>query len=149
VIMVDILHRIGIEGASQDAVFAQLTTIDGLAGWWAENTSGSTDTDGVIEFRFGQGGIDMKVVEQVAPERLVWEVVGGPAEWLGTTVTFELKPGDGYTIVLFRHEGWAEPVEFMYHCSTKWAMFLMSLKSLLETGVGAPDPRDQPLGDWR
>jgi hypothetical protein len=35
--------------------------------------------------------------------------------------------------VLFKHQGWKEPVEFMHHCSTKWAVFLLSLKSLLET----------------
>jgi transposase-like protein len=38
--------------------------------------------------------------------------------------------------------GWKEPVEFMHHCSTKWATYLMSLKSLVETGEGRPSPRD-------
>ena len=43
---------------------------------------------------------------------------------------------------MFRHEGWREPVEFMHHCSTKWATYLMSLKSLVETGSrGAVAPR--------
>ena len=50
--------------------------------------------------------------------------------------------------MLFRHEGWREPVEFMHHCSTKWATFLMSLKQLVETGTGAPDPRDVRVSDW-
>ena len=51
--------------------------------------------------------------------------------------------GDGeWTIVLFAHAGWREPVEFMNHCSTKWAIFLMSLKSLLETEKGTPNPHD-------
>ena len=39
---------------------------------------------------------------------------------------------------MFKHQGWKEPVEFMHHCSTKWGSFLMSLKSLVETGEGAP-----------
>jgi len=42
--------------------------------------------------------------------------------------------------VLFKHAGWAEPVEFMHHCSTKWATFLLSLKQLFETGKGRPAP---------
>jgi hypothetical protein len=50
--------------------------------------------------------------------------------------------------VLFTHRGWKEPVEFMYHCSTKWGSFLMSLKSLVETGEGAPAPRDVQISDW-
>ena len=32
----------------------------------------------------------------------------------------------------------------MHHCSTKWAIFLMSVKSLVETGKGAPFPNDTP-----
>ena len=44
--------------------------------------------------------------------------------------------------------GWKEPMEFMHHCSSKWAIFLMSLKSLLETGRAAPGPNDVQIGDW-
>ena len=36
----------------------------------------------------------------------------------------------------------------MHHCSTKWAIFLMSLKSLVETGKGSPGPDDVRIGDW-
>ena len=37
----------------------------------------------------------------------------------------------------------------MHHCSTKWATFLMSLKSLVETGKGAPYPNDVLIDNWR
>lgn len=39
-------------------------------------------------------------------------------------------------------------MEFMHHCSTKWAIFLMSLKSLLETGKGMPNPNDIKIDNW-
>jgi uncharacterized protein YndB with AHSA1/START domain len=146
--MTDILHRIGVENSSPERVYDALTTLDGLSGWWAEKTTGDTDPGGVIEFRFGPGGIDMEVVE-LDPGRLVrWEVVGGPEEWIGTEVRFDIRQDGDWTIVLFRHEGWREPVEFMSHCSTKWATYLVSLKQLLETGTGAPDPRDLLISDW-
>ena len=146
--MADILHRVGVENSSPQRVYDALTTLDGLSGWWAEKTTGDTDPGGVIEFRFGPGGIDMKVVE-LDPGRLVrWEVVGGPEEWIGTEVRFDIRQDGDWTIVLFRHEGWREPVEFMSHCSTKWATYLVSLKQLLETGTGAPDPRDLLISDW-
>ncbi len=144
----DILHRIGVKSASLDEVYQALTTIDGLSGWWATDTSGDTEVGGVIKFRFEPGGFDMKVVELSPAKRVVWEVVDGPEEWVGTMVTWDLKQEDDFTIVLFRHEGWREPVEFMYHCSTKWATFLMSLKQLLETGTGAPEPRDVKISNW-
>jgi hypothetical protein len=102
----------------------------------------------VIEFRFEPGGVDMQVVELAPGERVLWRVVDGPAEWIGTTVNWEFKQEGEYTIVLFSHLGWKEPVEFMHHCSTKWAVFLMSMKSLLESGTGNPDPRDVKISNW-
>ncbi len=37
----------------------------------------------------------------------------------------------------------------MYHCSTKWATFLMSLKQFAETGKGEPAPNDVRISNWR
>jgi uncharacterized protein YndB with AHSA1/START domain len=141
--MPDILHRVEIKASPKDA-FRVLTTVDGLAGWWTTSTKGNAgDIDGIVEFRFGErGGFDMKVLELEPAKRVLWKVVDGPDEWIGTKVSFELKRSGEFTAVLFKHEGWKQPVEFMHHCSTKWAMFLMSLKSLAETGKGDPHPHD-------
>jgi hypothetical protein len=84
----------------------------------------------------------MEVVENRPAEGVTWKVVDGPEEWVGTTVDWDLRQDGEHTIVMFKHQGWKEPVEFMHHCSTKWATYLMSLKSLVETGTGAPAPRD-------
>ena len=125
--MADILHRIGTT-TTPDKVYDALTTLDGLAAWWTNDTHGDATPDGTIRFRFGDAG--------------------GFEEWIGTHVGFDLKTEDGYTIVLFKHEGWREPVEFMSHCSTKWATFLISLKQLVETGSGAPYPDELRISNW-
>jgi uncharacterized protein YndB with AHSA1/START domain len=145
--MVDIVHRIGAT-APLDKVYDAVTTVDGLAAWWTEDTSGDSAVDGVVKFRFYAGGFDMKVLELEPAKRVLWEVVDGPQEWIGTTVSWRFSQEDDFTIVLFEHRGWREPVEFMYHCSTKWATFLMSLKALVETGEGAPAPRDVRISNW-
>jgi len=150
--MVDILHRVGIT-APRDAVYEALTTPEGLAGWWTEDTRGDGTAGGVLEFRFDlgtdePGGFDLKVLDARPGERVLWEVIDGPEEWVGTQVSWDLRTAGDYTIVLFAHQGWREPVEFMHHCSTKWATFLVSLKSLLETGAGAPAPHDLKISDW-
>ena len=139
--MVDILHRVGVEGRTPADVNEALTTIDGLAGWWTTNTTGSTDVGGTIEFRFPNGQVDMQVLAR-QPEHVQWKVVGGPDAWMGSLIDFRLRDDGDRTIVLFEHQGWKEPSEFMHHCSTKWATFLMSLKALLETGDGKPSPHD-------
>ncbi len=149
--MPDILHRVGIK-SSPDQVYKALTTREGLAAWWTNNTQGESKVGGVLLFRFSAGGVeiggfDMKVLELDPAKRVLWQVVDGPAEWIGTKVSFDLKQVGDYAIVLFKHQGWKEPVEFMHHCSTKWAIYLMSLKSLVETGSGAPNPNDIRISD--
>lgn len=144
--MVDILHRVGIK-SSTDEVYKALTTREGLAGWWTNNTQGEGKVGGVLQFRFSAGGaeiggFDMKVLELDPARRVLWEVVDGPAEWIGSKISFELKQSGDHAIVLFKHQGWKEAVEFMHHCSTKWAMYLMSLKSFVESGTGSPNPND-------
>ncbi len=140
--MVDILHRVGVKSDSPENVYEALTTVEGLTGWWTDDTKGRAEVGGELEFRFPPGSFDMEVVEQQPSERVAWKVIEGSEEWVGTTIDWQLRQDGDHTMVLFKHQGWREPVEFMHHCSTKWATFLMSLKSLVETGEGAPSPRD-------
>ena len=102
----------------------------------------------MLQFRFGAGDFDMKVLELHPAKHVLWQVVEGPEEWIGTKISWDLKQEGDWIIVLFKHQGWKEPVEFIHHCSTKWGVFLLSLKSLLETGKGAPWPNDIKLDSW-
>ena len=62
----------------------------------------------------------------------------GNKAWWDSNATGDAA--EGGLLTFFKHAGWVEPVEFMHHCSTKWATFLLSLKQLLETGKGRPAP---------
>lgn len=151
--MVDIVHRVGIR-APVSRVYAALTTLDGLAGWWTQDTTGCADLDGQITFRFHdpagrEMGAFVMGVAALVPDQLVhWQVQQGPAEWLGTEVAFRLSEQDGQTLVLFSHRGWREEVAFTAHCSMKWATFLLSLRALVETGQGRPAPHDLKIDNW-
>jgi len=146
--MVDILHRIGVV-APLDDVYRTVATPEGLAAWWTTETTGTGEVGGQLSFRFGElGGFDMEVLELDPTGSVRWRVTDGPEEWIGTEIDWHLDQRDEYTIVHFKHEGWREPVEFMHHCSTKWATYLMSLKELVETGSGRPSPNDVQISDW-
>jgi uncharacterized protein YndB with AHSA1/START domain len=151
--MVDIVHRVGIK-APVSQVYAALSTIDGLAGWWTRSTTGRSQVGEVIAFCFhtetGEeiGGFDMDVLDLVPDQKVRWRVEAGPAEWLGTEIEFLLSRQDDHTIVRFGHRKWREEVEFTAHCSTKWATFLLSLRDLVETGEGKPAPHDLRIGNW-
>lgn len=150
--MADIIHRIGIQ-ASLPHVHAALSTVEGIAGWWTRDASGSTAADGSVEVRFAdtdgkeKGRMTFTVVAE-SEQRIRWRFTTGPEEWLGTEVTFDLGQDGAMTLILFGHRNWAEPVEFMAHCSMKWAVFLLSLRQLLETGRGRPAPEDLKIDNW-
>ncbi len=145
--MFSIVHRIATT-ESVDKIRAALTTIDGLAGWWTTDVEGEAGVGGTSKFRFGDaGGFDIDVIA-IRPDLIQWRVVDGPEEWIGTDIDWHLSIDGEYNVVLFEHRGWREQVEFMSHCSTKWAVFLQSLKALVETGEGAPAPHDVQISNW-
>jgi uncharacterized protein YndB with AHSA1/START domain len=135
-------------------VYAELATIDGLAGWWTRDTTGSPTPGGRITFRFRDpagaevGAFGMDVIDQMPDKTVRWRVAEGPAEWVGTEVEFLLSSEKDYTVVRFGHRRWREEVEFMAHCSMKWATFLLSLRQLVETGQGRPAPNDLKIDNW-
>lgn len=151
--MVDIIHRVGIK-APISRVYAALSTVEGVAGWWTKGTTGESKPGGNIEVRFltpsGKeiGGMGMEV-RALDPNKTVhWHFKSGPAEWVGTDVIFDLSQDGEYTIVLFGHKNWREGNEFTSHCSMKWATFLLSLRQLVETGQGKPSPDDLKIDNW-
>jgi uncharacterized protein YndB with AHSA1/START domain len=151
--MADINHRVGIK-APISKVYAALSTVEGVAGWWTQQTSGSSKLGETIAVRFHSpegkeiGAMSMEVAALDSNKKVQWRFTSGPEEWLGTEVVFNLAQDGEYTIVLFGHKNWREPGDFMSHCSMKWAMFMLSLKQLVETGKGKPSPEDIKIDDW-
>lgn len=151
--MVDILHRIAI-AAPLPRVYEALSTVDGIARWWTKDTTGSSELGGriAVQFHSPKGvklGAMLFELADLTPNRAVrWRMLEGPDEWLGTEVNFELTTSGEQCVVLFAHRDWQRVSEFTHHCSTKWATFLLSLKELLETGVGRPAPADLKIDDW-
>ncbi len=151
--MVDILHRISIK-APLAQVYDALSTVDGVAGWWTKETTGASRVGGTVQVLFRSptgdelGKMELEVVRLVPNQTVHWRFSSGPAEWIGTDVTFSLSPAGDETVILFAHENWREAVEFTAHCSMKWATFLLSLRALVETGKGRPAPDDLKIDDW-
>jgi len=151
--MADIIHRIGIHSSATE-VYKAVSTIKGLANWWTEETEGDEAVGGKIEFIFRtetgdiKGKMVMQIEELNADKNVSWRCVDGPPEWIGTNITFELSQQDDQTIIIFGHRNWKEAIEFMAHCSMKWAVFLLSLREFVETGKGKPSPGDLKIDNW-
>ena len=150
--MVDIEHRIGIR-APAAVVYAAVASAEGVAGWWTRETTATADAGGTVTVRFRKSGqeigtMDFEMTRRTPDREVRWRFLQGPPEWVGTDVTFDLTEDGDMTILRFGHRGWREPVEFMAHCSMKWAVFLLSLRDLVETGVGRPSPDDIKIDNW-
>ncbi len=140
--MAEIKHRVGIKGSTEQ-IYSLLTTDTGLSRWWTSDTRGAGDVGSVIHFRFGQAEVKFEVIDLI-PERLVgWRHSGDmPSDWKGSKISFELEQQDNQTILLFSHYDWQNSDPFLAHCCTKWGVFMMSIKTCIETGVGNPYPDD-------
>ena len=142
--MPDIRHRV-VMSAPLEQVYDAVATVQGVSDWWTrDGVRGESAEGSKLEFYFGSPdpAAVMEVTRLDPAGYVAWQCVDGADEWVGTTLTFDLKVVDEDTAVLFTHAGWEEPSEFMAHCSARWAYFLLSCKQLVETGTGTPFPED-------
>lgn len=138
--MASIYHQIGIRAAIED-IFQAIATTQGITNWWTP-TTGNTDIGGELLFHFGEHKVKMVVIESVNNQRVVWKNIDDNGQWKNTLFTFELKPRNNEVMLNFSQSNWQAVTEMFSHCSTKWAVFLLSLKDYLETGKGRPFPND-------
>lgn len=136
----EIWHQIRIK-ASEAAVFAALTDPKKLAQWWIPDTRGESKVGGTLEFWLGDNCQPMEVAT-LEPNKLVrWLAPKmGMDDWTGTEVKFRIYSKSDHTYIDFRHSGLRPDVELIPYYSMSWAVFLLSLKELLEKGKGFPFP---------
>jgi uncharacterized protein YndB with AHSA1/START domain len=132
---------------SPEEVFAAILDV---AAWWTGEIEGRADEAGA-EFTYRhppQHYSRQRVVELEPGRRVVWRVtdshlsfISEPGEWTGSEIVFELVPASGGTELRFTHVGLVPDVECFGACSTGWAHYVNgSLRSLVTTGEGLPDP---------
>src|SRR3974377_1323012 len=148
--MCAILHRVGVS-AQIGEVFRAVATGEGLAPWWIRGAHNGPDNARIVIVPLPRDPFEfrLRLIEERPSYTVVWKVVQAfHPEGDATTLHFDLREGEGETVVLFAHRGWKNESEIMHHTSTKWAYFLLSLKSLFEHGKGTPFPDVVPISRW-
>jgi uncharacterized protein YndB with AHSA1/START domain len=142
--MPDILHLLKI-AVSSARVYQALTTSEGIRNWWTRDADIGSETGQHGQFRFSSYG-DLRttqvVIEDLIPaQRVQWKVTASfMPQWLGTNISFELRPDPAGTMLAFAHSGFSAPGDIFALCNTGWAYYLVSLQQYLEKGQGAPSP---------
>jgi hypothetical protein len=96
----------------------------------------------------------MKIVELTANKKIVWLVEDNyfsftedKTEWKGTKVIFEIARKGDKTEIRFTHEGLVPGYECFDICSNAWGSYINgSLRKLIETGKGTPNPKEKVAG---
>ena len=136
---------------SPDEVFAAVLNV---RGWWSENIDGPTDQPGEL-FTYHHQDVHrstMRVAEMTGPTRVVWHVVDNhfnftddANEWKGTEIHFDITRVGTKTELRFTHLGLVLAYECFDVCSGAWDFYLQtSLRGLIRTGKGLPNPLEQP-----
>jgi hypothetical protein len=137
-----------VERTPQEA-FAAITNV---RGWWSEEIEGVTDkVGGEFDHHFKDvHRCRIRVTELVPGRKVAWRVLDNyfnfitdQAEWKDTEVVFEISETDGGAEVRFTHVGLVPQYECYDVCSNAWSGYLDgSLRSLINTGKGQPNPRE-------
>jgi uncharacterized protein YndB with AHSA1/START domain len=138
--------------AAPDTVFSALTDIDALTGWWTP-AGGGADAGETLRFLMGDQEVVMRVEEAGRPSQVRWSVLvcEPAADWVGTSITFDLEPGGAGTELHFRHHGLNPGLECFGTCQAGWTHFLASLVDYVDRGAGSPNPPAdaQRFAAWR
>jgi hypothetical protein len=130
-----------------------LDSIKNFRGWWSEEIEGNTDKLNETFF-YHYKDIHLcriKMIEEVPGKKLVYHVVDNKfnfiedqTEWVNTHLIFDLESKAGTTQLTFTHEGLVSECECYQVCNDAWTGYITkSLKNLIETGKGNPNPRDK------
>lgn len=137
--MAEIRLRFAI-AATPAAVYANLTTREGLADWWTREVTAEPVVGSLATFRFNERGavFRMRVERLEADREVAWICEAGHPEWVGTRLRFRLAPAEGGTRLDFEHTDWKRDDGILPLCRYDWDGYLHSLKLLSETGRGTP-----------
>jgi uncharacterized protein YndB with AHSA1/START domain len=124
--------------------------VNNVRGWWSEQIEGRTDAlDQVFKYHYQDvHRSQMKIIEFIPNSRLVWRVednyfnfIKDNSEWKGTTISFDIEKSGNNTILQFKHIGLVPAYECYNICADAWKNYIeVSLKDLIETGKGRPNP---------
>jgi uncharacterized protein YndB with AHSA1/START domain len=134
-----IMHTVAMK-APRRRVYDALATRAGLQAWWTTTVTGEGALGGTLVFRFADVFKPEMRVDALEPDRTVrWTCVGGEPNWHDNVFIFDLTEGNELTTLMFRQEYARELDDRTYgEFNYNWGYYLTSLKSLCETGTGAP-----------
>jgi hypothetical protein len=129
--------------------FAVITPV---RGWWSGEIEGSTD-ERAEEFTSRYQDVHcftQTITELIPGKKVTWHVAhanlnltSDPHEWAGTDLLFDVAAKGDRTELRFTPVGLVPGLECVETCSNAWGFYITnSLRNLIATGEGAPNPKE-------
>jgi uncharacterized protein YndB with AHSA1/START domain len=136
--MTAIKHLLVIK-SSPEKIYSAITTNEGTAKWWTEQSEIGNKVGDINIFDFGDRYHNEMIIINLIPNKKVeWECLVGDKEWIGTKLIFEIEEKDKNSVLKFTHGNWREETDFFASCNYHWGYYMRSLKLFCETGKGNP-----------
>jgi len=138
--MVDLTHQVPIT-APAARVFAAVATAEGNRGWWTADSAVEPKVGGSAQFGFEKRAavFHMRIDRLVPGRELVMSCTSGPAEWVGTTLAWQVDSDGDKSILHLTHGGWRAMTDYCAGCNSMWGRLMYRLKDYAEGG--SPDPQ--------
>ncbi|MEO5943022.1 MAG: SRPBCC family protein [Ferruginibacter sp.] len=128
--------------------------INNVRGWWSEEIEGNThQLNGEWTYHYQDVHVcKLKIIEFVPNQKVVWQVMENhfsftknKDEWTGNKIVFEIDENENKTQINFTQIGLVPDYECYDICENAWNTYIQkSLFSLIKTGIGQPNGKDQP-----
>jgi len=127
--------------------------INNVRGWWSEDIEGGTrKLNDEFTYHYKDVHISkMKLIEVIPNKKIVWLVMDNhfnftkdKSEWKGNKIIFEISEKDNKTQLQFTQLGLVPEYECFNICRDARSNYIKnSLRSLITTGKGQPNPKDK------
>lgn len=137
---VSLVHQVNVK-ATPETLYRAVSTQDGLASFWTDDTRAEAKVGSIASFGFGGPTQRFKIDELSPSKRVRWTGLADFPNWGDTVVEWEIKPADnGQTSVTFRHINWPAAVtaEDLGSINYTWGMIVDRLRQYAETGKPVP-----------
>ena len=136
------IHHELLIAAPAEKIYDAITSQEGLSAWWTPGTTAKPELDSVARFPFGPEYFkEMKITELKPCAQVKWICITGADEWIGSTISFKLRPGDketlsnsnpeikgqiqqqrsdNGTLLIFHHDDWKEYTPMFAECNYTW-----------------------------
>ncbi len=128
--------------------------INNVRGWWSEEIEGTTNQlDAEWNYHYQDvHRCKMKISEFAPNEKIVWLVLDNQfsftedkEEWKGNKLVFEITEEGDQTRLEFTQIGLVPEYECYDICENTWNTYIQkSLHSLITTGIGQPNSKENP-----